>query len=89
MFTLYKILKEHKILLALFVMFAVPSLMSFILAVLKRWLQSVDEPVLMALSLVISLAIFFAWAVPMERKFKKYQEQKKLENDTDQPLDHV
>ena len=70
-------------------MFAVPSLMSFILAVLKRWLQSVDETVLMALSLVISLAIFFAWAVPMERKFKKYQEQKKLENDTDQPLDHV
>lgn len=89
MFSLYKLLKEHKILLALFVMFAVPSLMSFILAVLKRWLQSVDEPVLMALSLVISLAIFFAWAVPMERKFKKYQEQKKLENDTDQPLDHV
>lgn len=89
MFSLYKLLKEHKILLALFVMFAVPSLMSFILAVLKRWLQSVDETVLMALSLVISLAIFFAWAVPMERKFKKYQEQKKLENDTDQPLDHV
>ena len=89
MFSLYKLLKGHKILSSIFAISVTPALMAFVLAILKSWLHSVNETVLMAISGVIGIAIFLAWAVPMERKFKKYQEQKKLENDTDQPIDHV